>query len=190
MLRRSKTKTKNLNNNNKCLWLGIFPMIWESSYYFLYTLRAAFITKMSFYMKENKARSYPGPAWEEAACREPCGSSSWSEWDVLDWCGADRPGLGRTGKTAGNSPVVQGKEQLHLFVLQADGYAWLHMEGICIANRSGSIGAVWERGLLLLDKQGVAVRSGWHVVWARRELEWAALFWHNCNGLSCAAVCR
>lgn len=132
-------------------------------------IESCFYNKMSSYMKKNKARSYPGPAWE-AACREPCGSESWSEWDVLDWCGADRPGLWTTGKTAGNSPVVQGKEQLHLFVLQAHGYAWLHMEGICIANRSWSIGAVWESRLLLLDKQGVAVRSGWHVVWVRREL--------------------
>lgn len=68
-------------------------------------------------MKKNKARSYPG--WEAPAESPVAGS----EWDVLAGCGADRPGLCTTGKTAGNSPVVQGKEQLHLFVLQAHGYA-------------------------------------------------------------------
>lgn len=115
-------------------------------------------------MKKNKARSYPG--WEAPAESPVAGS----EWDVLAGCGADRPGLCTTGKTAGNSPVVQGKEQLHLFVLQAHGYAWLHKGEICIAKRSWSMGAVWESSLLLLDKQGVAVRSVWHMVWVRREL--------------------
>lgn len=97
MLRRSKTRTKNPNNNNKCPSSGVFPMIWETSYYLLYTLRAAFITKCLLTWRKTKLeviQALPGklPAESPVAANHGVNGMSWIDVEQIDLA------CGRLGK--------------------------------------------------------------------------------------------